>query len=146
MDLQKTKDESSTGNPDSTPQRLSRSPKPKRREPLRPMEGIDLDTSSSEYQQLLEMYDQSLRTLAEGEVVRGRVLRVGGHTVVVDVGYKSEGIIDLDEFAGPDGKPWLDALVLDRDEAATVNIPPKGPGTTNTPGAAVPEVPKMRAS
>jgi hypothetical protein len=44
-------------------------------------------------------------------------------------------------IAGPDGKPMLDALVLDRDEAATVNIPPKGPGTTNTPGAGEPEIP-----
>jgi hypothetical protein len=28
-----------------------------------------------------------------------------------------------------------------REEAATVNIPPKGTGTTNVPGADVPEVP-----
>jgi hypothetical protein len=39
------------------------------------------------------------------------------------------------------GKPQLDALVLDRDEAGTINIPPKGPGWTNVDGAAVPEVP-----
>ena len=39
------------------------------------------------------------------------------------------------------GVPKLDALVLDREEAATVNIPPKGPGMTNIPGADVPEVP-----
>src|SRR5204862_492836 len=39
----------------------------------------------------------------EGEVVRGRVLRVGPTGVIVDVGYKSEGIIDLDEFTGLDG-------------------------------------------
>jgi hypothetical protein len=46
-----------------------------------------------------------------------------------------------DPPAGPDGKPMLDALVLDRDEAATVNIPPKGTGFTNVPGADKPEVP-----
>jgi hypothetical protein len=44
------------------------------------------------------------------------------------------------------GRPKLDALVLDRDEAAAVNIPPKGTGMTNVPGADVPEVPvPMRA-
>ena len=42
---------------------------------------------------------------------------------------------------GPDGKPMLDVLVLDREEASTVNIPPTGPGSTNTPGAAQPEIP-----
>lgn len=44
-------------------------------------------------------------------------------------------------LAGPDGKPMLDILLLKREEAATVNIPPKGPGTTNLPGTEVPEVP-----
>jgi len=44
------------------------------------------------------------------------------------------------------GRPQLDALVLDREEAATVNIPPRGYGMTNVPGADVPEVPTpMRA-
>src|SRR3989441_973492 len=68
------------------------------------MDGVDAELKDGEYEQLLEMYDQSLRTLAEGEVVRGRVLRISGSEVIVDVGYKSEGIIDLDEFLGPDGQ------------------------------------------
>jgi small subunit ribosomal protein S1 len=71
------------------------------------MEGIDAEFSDGEYQSLLDMYDQSLRTLAEGEVVRGRILRVSGSEVIVDIGYKSEGIIDLDEFIGPDGQPHV---------------------------------------
>jgi small subunit ribosomal protein S1 len=71
------------------------------------MDGVDAEIGGDEYAQLLEMYDQSLRTLAEGEVVRGRVLRIGANEVIVDVGYKSEGIIDLDEFVGPDGRPHV---------------------------------------
>lgn len=39
---------------------------------------------------------------------------------------------------GPDGKPMLDVLVLNKEEAGTVNIPPN---VTNFPGADVPEVP-----
>lgn len=42
---------------------------------------------------------------------------------------------------GPDGNPVLESMVLSRDEAATVNIPPKGPGVSNIPGADVPPVP-----
>ena len=41
----------------------------------------------------------------------------------------------------PDGYPMLDSLVLNRDEAATLNIPPKGYGISNVPGADQPEVP-----
>ena len=44
-------------------------------------------------------------------------------------------------LAGPDGKPMLDILVLSREEAATVNIPRKGIGDTNIPGADVPQAP-----
>jgi hypothetical protein len=40
--------------------------------------------------------------------------------------------------AGPDGKPMLDVLLVPKDEAASVNIPPQG---TNVPGAEVPAVP-----
>ncbi len=34
----------------------------------------------------------------EGEVVRGRVVHIGTSEVLVDVGYKSEGAIPIDEF------------------------------------------------
>ena len=34
----------------------------------------------------------------EGEVVRGRVVHVGSGEVLVDVGYKSEGAIPIEEF------------------------------------------------
>jgi hypothetical protein len=50
-------------------------------------------------------------------------------------------------LADNDGKPMLDLLVINKDEAAAVNIPPKGvdPATgtaySNVPGADVPEVP-----
>ena len=53
---------------------------------------------AEEYERLLDMYDVSFRNFAEGEVVRGTVLRVSESEVVVDVGYKSEGMIAIEEF------------------------------------------------
>ena len=103
MDVQKTKDDPTIGPLDMKPHSASPPRKGKRTEPLRPMEGVDAQLSEGDFQELLEMYDQSLRTLSEGEVVRGRILRVGSNDVIVDVGYKSEGLIDLDEFRAPDG-------------------------------------------
>ena len=46
-----------------------------------------------EYARLLDVYDNSFRNIAEGEVVKGTVLKVTASEVIVDVGYKSEGII-----------------------------------------------------
>jgi small subunit ribosomal protein S1 len=44
------------------------------------------------------MYLESLRNVTEGEVVMGRVVSVDKDVVLVDVGYKSEGVIPMEEF------------------------------------------------
>src|SRR6478752_6120144 len=61
---------------------------------------IDAD----ECAKLLDAYDNSFRNIAEGEVVKGTVLKVTASEVVVDVGYKSEGIIGVDEFLDESGE------------------------------------------
>ena len=53
------------------------------------------------------MYDVSFRNLREGEVVRGVVLQVTENEAIVDVGYKSEGLIPISEFRGEDGEPTI---------------------------------------
>src|SRR6266436_3604985 len=57
----------------------------------------------AEFARLLDIYDNSFRNIAEGEVVKGTVLKVTPSEVVVDVGYKSEGIIAVDEFVDENG-------------------------------------------
>jgi small subunit ribosomal protein S1 len=64
--------------------------------------GDQLDPA--EFAQLLDVYDNSFRNIAEGEVVKGTVLKVTGTEVVVDVGYKSEGIIPVAEFLDEKGQ------------------------------------------
>jgi small subunit ribosomal protein S1 len=64
----------------------------------------DAAIDSEEYERLLDMYDVSFKNFAEGEVVKGIVLQVSESEVVVDVGYKSEGIIPLDEFRDETGQ------------------------------------------
>ena len=56
------------------------------------------EASGDSVREMIDMYLDSLRNLEEGEVLRGRVLRVDEKDVLVDVGFKSEGIIPLDEF------------------------------------------------
>src|SRR6266478_4981548 len=58
----------------------------------------DEQIDPAEYARLLDSYDNSFRNIAEGEVVKGTVLKVTASEVIVDVGYKSEGIISVDEF------------------------------------------------
>src|SRR6266542_1391814 len=57
-----------------------------------------------EFKELLESYDNSFRNIAEGEVVNGTGLKVTASEVVVDVGYKAECIIPVDEFLDEAGQ------------------------------------------
>lgn len=50
-----------------------------------------------------ELYEESLHEIAEGEVVHGRVIHVGPEFVTVDIGFKSEGQLSLNEFRQKDG-------------------------------------------
>lgn len=51
-----------------------------------------------------EFYEESFRELAEGEIIRGRVVEVGKEFVTIDVGYKSEGQIPVSQFSTRDNK------------------------------------------
>lgn len=54
------------------------------------------------YEQLLDQY--GARKFAEGEVMKGTVLKITDTDVVVDIGYKSEGVIPVAQFTDPNGK------------------------------------------
>src|SRR5688500_11349261 len=65
---------------------------------------LDDQVDPQEYARLLDLYDSSFRNIAEGEVVKATVLKVTPSEVIVDVGYKSEGIIPVDEFVDETGQ------------------------------------------
>jgi small subunit ribosomal protein S1 len=62
----------------------------------------DEDAASS-MGQWLQLYEDSLKDLEEGEIVRGRVLKIDDKEVTVDVGFKSEGVIPVEEFPDLEG-------------------------------------------
>jgi small subunit ribosomal protein S1 len=49
------------------------------------------------------LFERSLKSPKQGEVVTGRVVLIGRDVVTVDIGYKSEGHIPLREFVSRDG-------------------------------------------
>ena len=81
--------------------------------------------------------DSKTSEFEEGEVVRGRVVHVGSSEVLVDVGYKSEGAIPIEEFHRHGGLPkvgdeievYLEAkedneglIVLSKDKADKIKV------------------------
>ncbi len=60
--------------------------------------------TESDFQSLLAAYEGRTQTFSEGEVIKGKVIAVSGNGVVVDVGFKSEGIIPIEQFTDEQGK------------------------------------------
>ena len=54
--------------------------------------------------QMQDIYDQTFKDIVEGEIVKGKVVEIGTDAVVVDIGYKSEGSIPLNEFFNQQGQ------------------------------------------
>jgi small subunit ribosomal protein S1 len=61
----------------------------------------DEDLTPEQRAEMFSHYEESLRSIGEGEIVRGVVLRLDEKEVLVDVGFKSEGVIALSEFPDP---------------------------------------------
>ena len=95
--------------------------------------------SSESMENVMNLYEESFKRFAEGEVVTGRIISIDRDHVLVDVGYKSEGQIRIQEFKDEDGKvaanvgdtvevmvEWWDdedeRVVLSKEKAANIKI------------------------
>lgn len=88
---------------------------------------------------LMDMYEESFKRFGEGEVVVGRIISVDKDYVLVDIGYKSEGQIRINEFKDEEGNvnakvddtvevmvEWWDeedeVVILSKEKAAKVKV------------------------
>ncbi|HVL82547.1 MAG TPA: 30S ribosomal protein S1 [Actinomycetota bacterium] len=76
-------------------------------------------------EELHAAYDETLKDFNDGDVVRGHVLRIDKDEVLVDIGYKSEGVIPVRELSirhdvNPNDEvkvgEEIDALVLQKED------------------------------
>ena len=97
------------------------------------------DSSQEPGEPSMMMYEDSFGQFKEGEVVTGVITSVDKDLVLVDIGYKSEGQIRINEFRGEDGSitakigdtievmvEWWDdedeRVILSKDKAANVKV------------------------
>src|SRR6266704_2338307 len=71
------------------------------RSQLRVRPGLDEEYSSDEIAKMTLLYEGTLSNIEEGEIVKSKVLRVTDTAVILDVGFKSEGAVPIDEFKDP---------------------------------------------
>ena len=72
-----------------------------------PEEKVEVKTGVGEDAQdsdnFMELYEESLKSIQEGEVVKGEIVQIDKEYVLVDIGYKSEGQIPIYEFIDSEG-------------------------------------------
>jgi small subunit ribosomal protein S1 len=56
------------------------------------------DYSKEEFLTLAKLYSDSFRDVKEGEMIKGKIVRIQDDNVIIDVGFKSEGSIPKSEF------------------------------------------------
>lgn len=95
--------------------------------------------SSGDLESLMDLYEESFKKFAEGEVVTGKIISVDKDYVLVDIGYKSEGQIAIHEFMDDEGNlvaqvgdpvevmvEWWDdedeVVVLSKEKAAKIKV------------------------
>ncbi len=69
--------------------------------------------------EFLSNYDDAFKNFSKGDIVKGKVIDVREKDVFVDIGYKSEGVIKIEEFADEDGN--VEVAVGDEVEALFFN-------------------------
>lgn len=62
----------------------------------------DSQHDQAEYAELYALYEDTLSRITEGEIVSAQVIGKTETDIILDVGFKSEGAVPLEEFADPD--------------------------------------------
>ena len=60
------------------------------------------ETGELKADELARLYSSTVKDLREGQIIKSKILEIRPKEIVVDIGYKSEGIISIEEFPEPD--------------------------------------------
>jgi small subunit ribosomal protein S1 len=71
------------------------------KQPNQPRQADTNDLENLGMEELLDLYSKP--SLTEGEIIKGRVVKITPTDIVVDIGYKSEGLLPVEEVTGFDG-------------------------------------------
>jgi small subunit ribosomal protein S1 len=83
--------------------------------------GFGKQYSTAEQAQMAEMYEQTLNEITENEVVTGTVVGITDKDVILNIGFKSDGLVPLSEFRDLDGLKvgdQVDVYIEDQEDAS----------------------------
>jgi len=63
---------------------------------------VATDYSEDEFRKYIEMYEKTFNVIKENEIAKGKVVAISGNDILIDIGFKSDGRVSIDEFPDPD--------------------------------------------
>ena len=60
------------------------------------------DYSEDEFKKYIELYEKTFNVIKENEIAKGKIVAISGNDVLIDIGFKSDGRVSIDEFPDPD--------------------------------------------
>ncbi len=70
------------------------------------------DYSEDEFKKYIELYEKTFNVIKENEIAKGKVVAISGNDVLIDIGFKSDGRVSIDEFPDPDNIKIGDELEI----------------------------------
>jgi len=71
---------------------------------LRSKEQKEEELTPEDYIQLIEKYQCSLKDISERKIIQGKVIKIRQDDVLIDIGYKTEGVVPIEDFVDWEGK------------------------------------------
>lgn len=78
--------------------------------PVVPKPSVPMSKEEQEHEDMLSMYEESFSNFKVGEIIEGTIVDVSDKDVRVDIGFKSEGVIQISEFAYS-GPPEVNSVI-----------------------------------
>lgn len=113
MSEETTKPEESveTQNPETPTAEETPAETPRKEEPTTPHDDFDWSISNrhqyaykkDEYERFEKMYEKTLGAVSENEVIKAKVSQITGGDAVLDINFKSDGLVSLSEFKDIEG-------------------------------------------
>ncbi len=65
-------------------------------------ENVNIEEELLGMEEMDKLYEESMSSFDEGQIIKGKIVSINNKDVFVDIGYKSDGIVQISEFLNPE--------------------------------------------
>ena len=62
---------------------------------------MSINNENAKAMSFSDLYENSIKDFKEGQIVKGKIVAIRENEAIIDIGYKSEGVLQVSEFMDP---------------------------------------------